>query len=141
MLIFPFRCSTDVSSGRLLNIWAGAFTPAFLKPATQQRTTADFGMTCSSWFENLGRRSFAIREAISCRAITGKTAWARSQSDRNGSIWPGSARRPTHLEQTNLLIGASWLKPSQCSALTSERAVHTKRGNTSSTVTIQGAHV
>ena len=31
--------------GSFVEHMAGAFIPAFLNPATQQRTTADFGMT------------------------------------------------------------------------------------------------
>ena len=82
MPIFPFLNSTGVCSDRSSSTWAGAFIPAYLSPAIRQRTSTDFEVTYSSWFGNWVRRSFAIPEAISFRAITGRMVSARSRSDR-----------------------------------------------------------
>jgi L-arabinose isomerase C-terminal domain/L-arabinose isomerase len=44
----PAGPAISVSLDRSLSTWVGAFTPAFLNPATQPRTAAGFGVTYSS---------------------------------------------------------------------------------------------
>src|SRR6202035_1161 len=110
MWIFAFLNWTDACLGRSLSIWAAAFTPAFLSLATPQRTNTDFEEMYLNWFGNLAPRSFAILEAISCRAIIGRMAWDRLRSDPN--VWTslGSVRRRMLSAPMSLSNGASWPK-------------------------------